>query len=619
MKKPDRKRIPLNRPRPSNDGAGEGRAYSSNYGDGEKPFRKRSEPSDFPQDRRSEGDRGGFKKPYGTRSSEGGGGFKKPYSGRPTDGDRPDRKPYESRGEGGGGDRPFRKPFVRREDGDRKPFNREEGGERKSFGDRKPFNREEGGERKSFGDRKPFNREEGGERKSFGNRKPFGDRSDRKPFNKEEGGERKSFGDRKPYGERSSSGERKSFGDRPDRKPFNREEGGERKSFGDRKPFNREEGGERKSFGDRKPFNREEGGERKSFGNRKPFGDRPDRKPFNAEEGGERKSFGDRKPYGDRKPFNREGGDEKRSFGTRDDRPSFRNDGDPKPFNRSADGGNRPYGERPGRDTDRHEGREESRPRRRAKDYEDDELAPKKISISTTGMTLNKYLAHSGICGRREAGELVKSGKVHVNNESVTTPGYRIQEGDSVTFEGRVVKPEPAKAYVLLNKPKGFITTTEDEADRRTVMELVQGVEAERLYPVGRLDRNTTGVLLLTNDGDLAQRLTHPKYQCKKIYQVTLDKDLTKADFDQIEAGLTLEDGEIKADAVSYLESKQEIGIEIHSGRNRIVRRIFEHLGYSVEKLDRVMFAGLTKKNVPRGKYRLLTPKEVILLKHFKS
>jgi 23S rRNA pseudouridine2605 synthase len=234
-------------------------------------------------------------------------------------------------------------------------------------------------------------------------------------------------------------------------------------------------------------------------------------------------------------------------------------------------------------------------------------------------MTLNKYLAHGGISGRREAGELVKAGKVSVNGNVNTNPGYRVMPGDAVTFEGRTVTPQVAKVYVLLNKPKGFITTTDDEQDRRTVMELVQEVEAERLYPVGRLDRNTTGVLLLTNDGDLAQRLTHPKYEAKKIYQVSLNKDLTAADFETILTGVTLEDGEARADKLSYLDTKSELGLEIHSGRNRIVRRMFESLGYEVEKLDRVMFAGLTKKNVPRGQWRLLTEKEVINLKHFKS
>lgn len=234
-------------------------------------------------------------------------------------------------------------------------------------------------------------------------------------------------------------------------------------------------------------------------------------------------------------------------------------------------------------------------------------------------MTLNKYLAHAGVSSRRDAAEVIKAGKVKVNGEVMTTPGYRVQPEDKVTFEGKAMKPEIKKVYILLNKPKGYITTTDDEMDRRTVMELVQAVEAERLYPVGRLDRNTTGLLLMTNDGDLAQRLTHPKYEAKKIYQVGLDKPLTKADFEKLATGVELEDGPARPDKLAYLDNPSELGLEIHSGRNRIVRRMFEALGYSVAKLDRVMFAGLTKKNVPRGEWRHLTEQEIVRLKHFKA
>ncbi len=233
-------------------------------------------------------------------------------------------------------------------------------------------------------------------------------------------------------------------------------------------------------------------------------------------------------------------------------------------------------------------------------------------------MTLNKYIAHSGTCSRREAAEMVKKGKVKVNGELALDPGYRVQEFDEVTIAGKKLTPQKNRVYLLLNKPKGYITTTDDPQGRDTVMDLVAGAEIDRLYPVGRLDRNTTGLLLLTNDGDLAQKLSHPSYETKKVYQVTLDKPLTKKDFEAILAGLELEDGPVVVDALSYLDEKNELGIEIHSGRNRIVRRIFESLGYTVEKLDRVMYAGLTKKNLPRGEWRLLEEREVILLKHFK-
>lgn len=246
---------------------------------------------------------------------------------------------------------------------------------------------------------------------------------------------------------------------------------------------------------------------------------------------------------------------------------------------------------------------------------EDDE---QEEALEAKEMTLNKYIAHSGTCSRREAAEMVKLGKVKVNGELALDPGYRVQEFDVVTIAGKKLTPQKGRVYILLNKPKGYITTTDDPQGRDTVMDLVHGAEVDRLYPVGRLDRNTTGLLLLTNDGDLAQRLSHPSYETKKVYQVTLNKPLTKKDFEAILAGLELEDGKVQVDALSYLDEKNELGIEIHSGRNRIVRRIFESLGYEVEKLDRVMYAGLTKKNLPRGKWRLLQEKEVILLKHFK-
>jgi len=213
----------------------------------------------------------------------------------------------------------------------------------------------------------------------------------------------------------------------------------------------------------------------------------------------------------------------------------------------------------------------------------------------------------------------VKQGKVRVNGELVLDPGYRVAPGDTVSLSGKKLTPQKNLVYVLLNKPKDYITTTDDPQDRKTVMDLVENADVDRLYPVGRLDRKTTGLLLLTNDGALAHRLSHPSYQIRKVYQVTLNKNLTKADYDKIFKGLELEDGMIQVDEVAYLENRNEIGIEIHSGKNRIVRRIFESLGYEVEKLDRVIYAGLTKKNLPRGKWRFLNEKEIIFLKHFKN
>jgi len=232
-------------------------------------------------------------------------------------------------------------------------------------------------------------------------------------------------------------------------------------------------------------------------------------------------------------------------------------------------------------------------------------------------MPLNKYIAHAGTCGRREAAELVKSGHITVNGDTVLEPGYKVQYKDVVRLKGKVLQLQVTPVYILLNKPKDYICTANDPEGRKTVLDIIKNATTQRMFPVGRLDRNTTGVLILTNDGDLAQKLTHPSYEIKKIYEVTLDKPVTKADMESIAAGVDLEDGFIAADAVSYLSntSKNVIGIEIHSGRNRIVRRIFEHLGYDVRHLDRVMFANLTKKNVDRGKWRFLAEKEVRTLK----
>ncbi len=228
---------------------------------------------------------------------------------------------------------------------------------------------------------------------------------------------------------------------------------------------------------------------------------------------------------------------------------------------------------------------------------------------------LNKYMANAGLCSRREADEYIQNGKVKVNGNVVTELGTKVTRNDVVEFDEKVVTPE-RKCYVLLNKPKDCVTTSDDPNGRTTVLDLVRTACKERIYPVGRLDRNTTGVLLLTNDGDLASKLTHPKYVKKKIYHVWTDRDISEEDMQRIADGIELDDGEIHADAVSYVsDERNQAGIEIHSGRNRIVRRIFEHLGYRVTKLDRVYFAGLTKKNLPRGRWRYLTQEEVNILR----
>mgnify|MGYP000136288790 CR=1 FL=1 len=352
----------------------------------------------------------------------------------------------------------------------------------------------------------------------------------------------------------------------------------------------------------------------RSYGNNA-GGDRPCRPRYNSE-GGDRpqRSYGNNaggdRPY--RPRYNSEGGDRpQRSYGNnaggdRPYRPRYNGEGGDRP--------QRPYGNRDSY----------SRPIRRTADYDPNAKYSKKKQIEykeqfvdpNEPIRLNKFLANAGVCSRREADEFITAGVVSVNGEVVTELGTKIKRGDEVKFHDQAVSIE-RKIYVLLNKPKDTVTTSDDPQARRTVMDLVKGACSERIYPVGRLDRNTTGVLLLTNDGDLASKLTHPKYLKKKIYHVHLDKNLTKADMEQIAAGIQLDDGEIQADAISYTDDfkKDEVGIEIHSGKNRIVRRIFESLGYKVVKLDRVFFAGLTKKGLRRGEWRYLTEQEVNFLR----
>ncbi len=245
----------------------------------------------------------------------------------------------------------------------------------------------------------------------------------------------------------------------------------------------------------------------------------------------------------------------------------------------------------------------------------------KPAPISNALMPLNKFLAHCGVCSRRDAVTIIKEGKVKVNDAVIIEPAFKVSERDDIKFNGKKLFVSKNLVYILLNKPKDYITTTDDPQGRRTVLQLTKMATTERIYPVGRLDRNTSGVLLLTNDGELTQKLSHPSYNITKVYEAKLDKNLTKADFDKILNGLKLEDGEIKADSLAYADAKDKsvIGIEIHSGRNRIVRRIFEHLGYDVKGLDRVMYATLTKKNVERGKWRFLSEKEVRLLKYLNA
>lgn len=244
------------------------------------------------------------------------------------------------------------------------------------------------------------------------------------------------------------------------------------------------------------------------------------------------------------------------------------------------------------------------------KDFKKPLSTPKKVDVG--GIRLNKFISNSGICSRREADTYIEHGSVTVNGNLVTEMGFKVQPNDEVRFDGTSISPEKKK-YVLLNKPKNYITTMDDDRGRKTVMELVSNAANERIYPVGRLDRMTTGLLLFTNDGELAKKLTHPKHDVKKLYHASLDRKLDLKDLQKLRGDVIIEGKKVFIDAISYVEgqTKTEVGIEIHSGRNRIVRKIFEHVGYKVVKLDRVLFAGLTKKNLPRGRWRELTKQEL--------
>jgi len=522
----------------------------------------------------------------------------KPYSGRVTDSDRPKRaygsdKPDRD-GSGSRPSKPYDKP--REDRGDRKPFSDRP---KRTFD--KP--REERGERKSFEDRP---------------KRTFDKPSFRKDDNKEGG----SF---KP---REDRGDRKPFSDRPKRAFDKSGTGSDGPRDGkERKPrFNKEGGSGSRDFEN----------PRKSTDSR-PFRDRPKRpadkagfgKPRAAKDFDtigepeiEKPTFGDVLDRAFKTPKARKPDDHPGKRQVFEDKV-FGELAEPDPESRPKKPFEKKKSEAPGKKKFIHD-HSEGRKKKYKDDEDEDDFDEEDKEINQKSgprleMPLNKYISHSGECSRRDAAELVRQGKVKVNAELVLDPGYKVKHDDKVTLSGKKLTPQKGNVYILLNKPKGFITTNDDPQGRRTVMDLVGNSGVERLFPVGRLDRDTSGLLLITNDGDLTQKLCHPAYEVKKVYQVTLDKAVTKADFEKIIAGVDLEDGIAKVDELAYLEKKNELGLEIHSGKNRIVRRIFESLGYVVEKLDRVMYAGLTKKNLPRSKWRYLDEREVVLLKHFKS
>ncbi|MFN8711472.1 MAG: pseudouridine synthase [Bacteroidota bacterium] len=463
--------------------------------------------------------------------------------------------------------------------------------------------------KKSFG-KKPSS---GGSGKSYSSgKKPFGKSSksgsgDRfgksdKPFRKSSSGygdadkPRRKFDDEKPKRSFGSSDEkpRRSYGSN-DEKP--------RRKFDGDKPFGKSSSGygsdkPRRKFDDEKP--------KRSYGS----SDEKPRRSYGSNDEKPRRKFDDEKP---KRSFGSSDEKPRRSFGNNDEKPRRKFD-DEKPARKSYSNDEESNWEV----FDDNQSASDYVKKTERPAYKKSKGAPSKYAEPVNGsLRLNRFIANTGLCSRREADELIAAGVVKVNGKIVTELGTKISASDTVHYGDQLLRRERMQ-YVLLNKPKDFITTTDDPQERKTVLQLVSDACSERIYPVGRLDRNTTGLLLLTNDGDLAEHLMHPRYGIRKIYHVTLDKTLNSEDFAAIENGVELEDGPIKADELSYVGeggNKKEVGIVLHSGRNRIVRRIFEHLGYQVVGLDRVVYAGLTKKNLPRGRWRHLSEEEVGHLK----
>jgi len=516
-------------------------------------------------------------------------------------GDR-ERKPYNQERKPYAGDRPSRPYQGGDSNSESRPSREFDGPKREFSGDRerKPYNTE----RKPYAGDRPSRPYQGGD-----------SNSESRPRREFDGPKREFSGDRerKPYNKPYSSDRTPNSGERNrESRPY---QGGDSNS--ESRPRREFDGPKREFSGnrERKPFNPE----------RKPYaGDRPNRAfqvgDSNSENPTPRAFDGPKREFsGERegKPFQREDsetGRPKRVF----DRE--KSDDSSKDFREA------PTSKFSKRDTFKSRNRYEESPAHTPQ-YKLDrfkEKAPAKIqrkireAESKSDMVrLNRYIANAGICSRRDADKLIEAGEIKVNNKVITEMGYQVAPTDIVKYGNRKLNREKP-VYVLLNKPKDFLTTTEDPNDRKTVMELVKNAGDARIYPVGRLDRNTTGLILLSNDGELADRLTHPSHEIEKIYQAELDKPLTDDDFEKIKAGLTLEDGEIKVDDLAKVTPDgYVIGVKIHSGKNRIVRRIFEHLGYEVTKLDRTTFAGLTKKDLPRGHWRYLTERELVKLKYF--
>lgn len=449
--------------------------------------------------------------------------------------------------------------------------------------------------------------------REYGDKPAYGDK--KKVWNKDE--RPRKFDGPKEYGDKPAYGDKKKVWNKDERP---------------RKFDGPKEYGDKPAFGDRKKeWNKDD--RKSNYDGPKEYGDKPSfserKKEWNPEE---KPSYGEKRPYvkreysGKSSPTTGHNEDKrKKDWGKSSKDDSTSNEKGAWRDNSSAEFVDKPYS----KDRDFKKGKTikqdwekplespEYAKRSSPKIFRDKKVKKQTLEDLDGKIRLNKYIANAGICSRREADDLIKSGAIKVNNVVVSELGFRISPMDKIQYGGETLSKE-VKRYVLLNKPKDYITTSNDPEGRKTVMELVKNACKERLYPVGRLDRATTGLLLMTNDGELAKKLTHPSHQVKKIYHVSLDKNLKAVDLKKITEGITLEDGLTEVDEIAYVgegADKTEIGIALHSGKNRIVRRIFEHLGYEVVKLDRTFFAGLTKKDLPRGNYRLLTEKEIINLR----
>jgi 23S rRNA pseudouridine2605 synthase len=545
---------------------------SSSRGNSGKPFKKSSGPSRS----RSRDDEGssGEKRSFG----------KKPYSSRPKrDDQRGDSRPERrsSSGKSGfAGKRSDDRGYSSRGDSDSKfPKRSNRGGS--SFGSKRRSD-EEGSSSSRGGERSGFRKTSS----SFGGKRRS---SDDQKFS--------SGGDRNFRKDSRGGGFKKRSDDSSERKPFRK------KSFGD----SNEDRGERPSRGIRKSDGSSSGGD---------SGFRKD-----SRGGGFKRRSSSDEGSSEKKPFRKKSFGDSDSKEERSERPTrgLKRSDEFSSGKKSSDDSGQERTERPVRalrksDDESTGSSKKSRARseRSPQGAQPDLDAP----VQTGQIRLNKYIANSGVCSRREADELIKMGLVSVNGKTVSEMGYKVNPGDEVRYENKVLTAEKP-VYILMNKPKGYLTTTDDPQERNTVMHIIGGVVKERIYPVGRLDRNTTGLLLLTNDGDLAEKLMHPSYNIKKIYKVDLDRPLTKADFEKVREGVVLEEGRAAVDDIAIVsEDGKTVGIEIHIGWNRVIRRIFEALGYEVVRLDRSVYAGLDKKELSRGQWRFLKKEEIIRLKH---